>query len=273
MQKKGISVYNVSMKKALYIIGGIFVAAITGLVIAIPQLLFLPLLVYSWVFPITSFELVGNTLTMNNLITSKTPGQVYEIFEEYPNIDTIEMRKVDGSIDDDSNLEISTWLSTKDLTIKINRYSTIASGGTDFFLAGANRIVVDGAKVGVHSWASSGGDTAADFPRDHESHQPYIKYYQDIGFSPEESDDFYFFTIYAAPANDIYFMENYEIVDYKVTTTGISEPEFIVREFEESFKEEGRAYISDAEALSRGIEVIDEEEYNRRLKERNPIKF
>lgn len=262
---------KVSINKLLYITGGLLTTAVVGVILLIPQLLFLPLIVYSWVFPITDFKIIGNTLLMNDLITSKTPAQIYDIFKEHPNIDTIEMGQVGGSIDDDANLEISTWLSHKNLTTKVNRYSSIASGGVDFFLAGTNRIVVDGARIGVHSWSSSNGDRASDLPRDHESHQAYIKYYKNVGFSSTEAEDFYFFTITAAPANDIYFMKNHEIIDYKVATSSIRKPEFIVKEFEKEFAEEGRAYIDDANALSRDIEVMDLERYNRRLKERNHI--
>ena len=32
----------------------------------------------------------------------------------------------------------------------------IESGGVDYFLAGNQRIVASGAKIGVHSWAADG---------------------------------------------------------------------------------------------------------------------
>ena len=71
--------------------------------------------------------------------------------------------------------------------------------------------------MGVHSW-SDGVVEAADLPRDHPDHQLYISYYQDIGFSAQWAEDFYFFTINAAPADDIHWMTSAEIAQYEMTT-------------------------------------------------------
>lgn len=260
------------MKKFLIILaGGIFIAVVAAFIL-VPGIAFIPLVIYSSYFPLTKFELVDNTLLMKGLISGKTPGQVYKIFAEHPNIDTIEMVNAPGSIDDHANLEIAAWVAEKDLTTKIGRYGFIASGGTDFFLAGAERIVVNGAEIGVHSWASGDG-TAIDFPRGDESHQPYIDYYKSVGFTTSESEDFYYFTIEVAPANDMHIMLNDEIINYKVTTTDITEPEFIVREFEEDRKEDGLSYMTEEQAEKSGIEVISKKEYKRRQKARGAIKL
>lgn len=169
---------------------------------------------------ITELKVSNNTLYINNEINVKTPDQIRTVFAQNPQIDTIYLEDVPGSVDDDANLEIATWIANKNLTMKIGKDSYIASGGTDFFLAGKTRIIENGAQVGVHSW---GGftTTAKDYPVGHEYHMPYIDYYQKIGWSLEDSEKFYYFTINAAPAHDIYIMTNQELIDYKLTTENL----------------------------------------------------
>ncbi len=97
----------------------------------------------------------------------------------------------------------------------------MASGGTDFFLAGIKRSVASNTKIGVHSWAGEDDGkefTATDFPKGHQYHLPYIAYYVSVGFTQQEAEDFYYFTIEAAPADNIHWMSATEIEQYKMLT-------------------------------------------------------
>ena len=93
-----------------------------------------------------------------------TPAKVFEPILEHPNVKTMEMIRVPGSIDDVSNLRASLYVRRWGLNTKINQRSIIASGGIDFFLAGKTRTVAKGAKIGVHSWGS-GGKPATELPK------------------------------------------------------------------------------------------------------------
>lgn len=166
---------------------------------------------------LTQLDVRGNTLIMNNEINSKTPEQFREVFTKYPEIDTIIMKEVPGSLDDTANLEIASWIAKKWLTIKLEKDSFIASGGTDFFLAGKNRIIQDGAQIWVHAWAG-GSKTAKDFPVGHEYHIPYIDYYTAIGWPKDQAEAFYYFTINAAPASDMHIMTKEELEKYNIAT-------------------------------------------------------
>lgn len=165
----------------------------------------------------TDLSVKGKTLYMDGLINSKTPDQFKEIFAQHPAIDTLVMLTVEGSVDDEANLEAAQWVSEKKLVFVLESQSLIASGGTDFFLAGATRIIRKGAKVGVHSWAGA-EKTATDFPRGHENHQAYIEYYMAVGWSRIAAEKFYYFTIEAAPADDIYWMTEAELKEYNIIT-------------------------------------------------------
>lgn len=71
--------------------------------------------------------------------------------------------------------------------------------------------------LGVHSCAG-GGNVATDFPVGDAEHQSYIDYYISIGFTQQEAEDFYYFTINTAPAEDIHWMKEEEIIQYGMIT-------------------------------------------------------
>lgn len=123
------------------------------------------------------------------------------------------MIHVPGSIDDVSNLRASLYVHQFELNIRLNERSIIASGGTDFFLAGKERIVAKGAKIGVHSW-SGGSKPATELSKKHKAHKKYLDYYRIVNIP----DEFYWFTLEAAPAHDIHFMTEEEIEIYKIRT-------------------------------------------------------
>lgn len=168
----------------------------------------------------TELRVEGNTLYMDGLINSKTPEQFKTVFAKHMNIDTLVMITVPGSVDDEANLEVAKWVSERQLVFVLEPESMIASGGTDFFLSGKKRIIKKGAKVGVHSWAGD-DKVATDFPRGHEFHQPYIDYYIAVGWSKPEAENFYYYTIEAAPADDIYWMTDKELLEYHISTEPI----------------------------------------------------
>jgi hypothetical protein len=160
--------------------------------------------------PIT-FIVKGNVAFMSGVITSTTPASVLQLLFEHPNVTTIEMMTVPGSIDDVANIRAAMYVSKFGLMTKLNSNSYIASGGTDFFLAGKQRIVEDGARLGVHSWG--GGSIAAkDVPKDDPVHQKYLDYYNSVGI-PEA---FYWYTLEAASARDMHLMSEEEIKLYEI---------------------------------------------------------
>ena len=159
------------------------------------------------------FRVEGEIAMMTGVICSSTPAKVLELIFEHPQVNTIEMIHVPGSIDDVSNLRASLYVHQFGLNISLNQNSIIASGGTDFFLAGKERTVVKGAKIGVHSW-SGGSKAATELSKKHKAHQKYLDYYRIVNIP----DSFYWYTLEAAPADDIRFMTEEEIQLYKIRT-------------------------------------------------------
>lgn len=164
----------------------------------------------------TSFEVDGERLYMNGEINAKTLGQFEDVLAENPQIRVLVEETVPGSLDDETMIELAYRVREYGLDTYLKSDSDIASGGVDLFLAGVNRIMERGAAVGVHSW-QDGVQDAKDYPRDAPEHEMNRKYIEDM----LGSDAFYWFTIYAAPADDIYQMSETEIVKYGLVTEPI----------------------------------------------------
>ena len=147
---------------------------------------------------------------MNGVIGAMTPGKVLRLRLKHPKVDTIEMGIVPGSIDDEANVRAAGYVRAYGFATRLNAQSSIASGGTDFFLAGEKRTAEDGARIGIHSWSSGTGKAGNRVARDDPQHLLYLEYYQKMGIPA----DFYWFTLETAPPDEIYLMNREEMVCY-----------------------------------------------------------
>ena len=165
------------------------------------------------------FKVINDTTAeMNGVINGSTPRNFNRLIRNYPNIKVINMLDCPGSMNDEANLQVSRTMHDKGISFHLFSTSVIASGAVDMYVGGLRRTRDAGSKIGVHSWGGEPGDPiATEYPADHEVHQLYINYYVSVGFTQQESEDFYFFTINAALADDIYWMTDTEIEQYKVT--------------------------------------------------------
>lgn len=159
------------------------------------------------------FTVNGTVATMSGVIGSGFDTAVKNLLSAHPDLTKIVLTNAPGSDDDDANLKAALLVHEAGVSTEVLANSEIASGAVDFFLAGKQRIVADGARLGVHSWG--GGDTpAAELPKDDEEHQKYLDYYRQIGID----EGFYWFTLEAASADDIHWMTADEIATYEVAT-------------------------------------------------------
>lgn len=160
------------------------------------------------------------TVLMNGLIDTPTLNNFNAMVAQYPNIDQININEVEGSNNDDINLLVSKRVYDLNIATHLNNNGLIASGGVDFFLAGVRRTIGVNTLIGVHSWGGEDNNgqtvTATDFPVGHEYHLPYINYYTSVGFTQQEAEDFYYFTINAASFDNVHFMTAEEIETYNI---------------------------------------------------------
>lgn len=165
---------------------------------------------------LTEFSVDGQKLLMSGLINSKTLDQFETVFAANPDITTVVEGEIDGSIDDDTMIALAYRVRALGLNTHLTADSKIYSGGVDLYLAGVQRTMERGAVIGVHSWSDGIWD-AADYPRDapeHEQNRLYIE--RMLG-----DDAFYWFTIYAAPADGIHEMTDQEIARFNLLTQPI----------------------------------------------------
>ncbi len=164
----------------------------------------------------TSITVEGDKLFIMGLLNSKTFGQMQKTITANPQIDTLVFTAMPGSIDDEVTFEMGRWLRAKKLNTHLTAKTVIASGAVDLFLSGSQRTMEAGAQLGVHSW-SDGSKEAADYPRDSEEHALNLNYIIDM----DVPADFYWFTIYEAPADAIHWMSTDEVLKYGLLTTPI----------------------------------------------------
>jgi len=164
----------------------------------------------------TDFEVRGNELWMNGEINSRTHQQFTEIMNQNPQVTTLVEQVVPGSLDDDTMIEMAYDVRRRGLNTRLVASSAVDSGGVDLFLAGVRRTMAAGAHVGVHSW-SDGLRDGADYPPDAPEHQQNRVYVEDM----LGSDEFYWFTLYAAPSDGIHSMTVEEILEFGLVTAPI----------------------------------------------------
>ncbi|HIP24166.1 MAG TPA: alpha/beta hydrolase [Rhodobacteraceae bacterium] len=187
-------------------------AAVLAVVVYMPGLENIAILVMNQ-FEVTEFEVQDEMLHMNGEINSQTLGQFEAIIAANPQITTLVEWVVPGSMDDDTMIALAYRVRELGLNTHLASESAIYSGGVDLFLAGVERSMEAGAIIGVHSW-SDGSKEAKEYPREAEEHEQNRRYIEVM----LGDDAFYWFTIYAAPADGIYEMKAEEIEQFGLLT-------------------------------------------------------
>ena len=151
---------------------------------------------------------------MRGVIDETTINRMQDLVDQHPEVTTLVMEEVPGSNSARSTFSAARIARLHGLKTHIPPGGVVASGGTDFFIAGLTRTIGVGGKVGVHSWETK--DNAgnpiigASLPRTHGLHRNFISYYIDMGI-PE---DFYWFSIAAAPPDGVHWMTEEELERY-----------------------------------------------------------
>jgi len=169
-------------------------------------------------FDIFTVQANRTTVIMNGEIKSRTLQDFKNMLAGHPNIDLLQFKNAPGSNDDEINFQVGVLLRQKGINTHLLDNADVASGGVDLFLAGTARTRGENTRLGVHSWSDDDDNQATDFPMDSEEHRANIKYFEDLGYTIQWSSDFYFFTINAAPADDIHWMTEEEITQYQLIT-------------------------------------------------------
>ncbi len=174
-------------------------------------------------YDVLTVEVVGQQFIAEGVVDGSSPAIMQEAITNNPNVKDLVLKWVPGSANDEANLRVARMVRDAGLTTIIPEGGIVASGGTDLFLAGTERIVGPGACVGIHSWAFSGllglVKEGREFPRDAEVHTPYLNYYAEVGI--EEA--FYWYTLEVADADGMHWMSNAEIERFDMATAPLAD--------------------------------------------------
>ena len=185
----------------------------TGKTALLPAMAFLLSGCGAWDYPPVEFTVEGDMIVATGVVDRSAIRSFREITAESPGAKTLVLRTIDGSADDEANLELGRMVRRAGFTTIVPSDGLVASGGTDLFLAGVVRILEEGACVGVHSWGDDDVDGSS-LPRTSSSHRPYLEYYRFM----EIPEGFYWFTLESASASDIHWMDRSETDGFGITT-------------------------------------------------------
>jgi len=166
----------------------------------------------------TTVEVKGQEAFLNGVLGTITFNQIKEVIQDHPEVDTIVLEDVPGSMNDLVNVHTGRLIRRAGLKTKVLKESRIYSGAVDIFCSGVERVYTKGAEIGVHSWGGGpGGMNATDFPDNHPAHKDLISYLSEM--LGDKGEGFYFYTIKAAPADGIHVMSFEDIKSWNIGTS------------------------------------------------------
>ncbi|MEM7367491.1 MAG: hypothetical protein AAF587_02750 [Bacteroidota bacterium] len=162
----------------------------------------------------------GDEFHLNGELGTRTYQQLKEAINKHPDVHTLVLGHVPGSLNDEVNMHTGRILREAGLSTKVLASSDIASGGVDLFCAGKERIIEKGAQLGIHSWCCVNELTAVELPKDHPAHQYQIAYFS-MCLGESQGPNFYFHTLEAAPFDGVHYMSEEELTNWKIATQWI----------------------------------------------------
>ena len=160
-----------------------------------------------------NLQVVGDTVYGNGSTDSKSFNYALEIFNDNPQIRRLVLQNMPGTKDGQTNIRLAEAIRRRGISTHLEARSVIASGAVDLFIAGENRSLECGAKIGVHSWRTAPGQSPESLGKDQFQldHEVFLK---KMGIDPA----FYAFTRDAALPSDIHYMSMDEINQFGLLT-------------------------------------------------------
>ena len=155
----------------------------------------------------------GAAAYANGYTDGRSIAYVKRFLKDNPEVKTLILQDMPGTEDGVSNLKIARLIRRRGLNTALEAESFIASGAVDLFIAGQERIIACGAKIGVHSWSAGGFyDAQQAYFDDRKKWQE--RFLRDMGIDPS----FYLFTREAASADDLYILSPEDIRRFELST-------------------------------------------------------
>lgn len=165
----------------------------------------------------STLEVSGTDAILNGTLGTVTYIQMSDLITANPNVTRLIIQESSGSTNDDINVHTGRLVREARLATHVPSNGDINSGAVDLFAAGVTRSVEPGGILGVHSWCCENGVTGDNLPKKDPAHGTQLTYFREM--LPETGVDFYFFTLQAAPFDNIHPMTRDEMTRFSMTTT------------------------------------------------------
>lgn len=168
------------------------------------------------------FEVNENVATMSGVMDSTIVDLLEQLLDDNPQVDTILMSDVPGTIDFKATLKASYLVREHCLTTVIPNNGYVASGGVYFFLAGCERYVGKFSAIGIHTWRTYTLDEAQDkrvlvsgmeLEKTDPAHDDYLDFHHDM-----DIDEEFYWLIVDTPFEDVHFLTSEEIEEYEIAS-------------------------------------------------------
>jgi len=158
-----------------------------------------------------TFKVQGDTAYVFGTTDSNSHNLVKNFVRENPQVDTLILQAMPGTIDMNTNRRVVMDIRAAGLATHVPGDGRIASGAADWFIAGRPRTIECGAMIGVHSWGSKTGERGdkSFYDAQRGTQRAFLS---KMGVDP----DFYEFTRSAAGPDDIHWLSVEEMLRYRL---------------------------------------------------------
>lgn len=164
----------------------------------------------------STIKVVEDKALINGDLGTNTYIQMSELIQNHPEVKTLVLQKISGSINDAINMHTGRLVRSAQLTTMVPADGDVNSGGVDLFAAGAERKYEQGAKFGVHSWCCIDGQPADKLSKEHAAHGAQLTFFREM-LGKELGPEFYFFTIDSSSFDSVHVMSGAELEQYLIT--------------------------------------------------------
>ncbi|WGK70351.1 hypothetical protein P0082_05680 [Candidatus Haliotispira prima] len=161
-------------------------------------------------------EVRENKAYLDGILGIRSFLLLQDVIENNPEVDTLVLGKIPGSLFDAVNTASGKLLRKAGLNTEVTSTSKVSSGGVDLFAAGVKRHYTRGAELGVHSWCCVGDKAADQISQNSPAHRNQLKYFTFV--LGDTGKDFYFYTLQASGFDNIHIMSEEEIKTYNLAT-------------------------------------------------------
>ena len=134
-----------------------------------------------------------------------SPAQFAAMLRDFPGLAVLEMVECPGTFDDRANLRLGRMIRAAGLVTHVPRGGSVRSGAVELFLAGASRVIDDGAEFAVHAWEDDSGMEAGEYAADAPENMKYLVYYREMGMDAAKAREFYTLTN-ATPFDEVRYL-------------------------------------------------------------------